>query len=505
MKKLLFLFLLFGGIFQCNAQKEAFNWIWGICNSLDSCSPNYGTVILKFNDNEIEKISNRNFREDFYSGTATISDSLGNFLMAFNGRFLFDSTGNVIDSFINLPSGLYASGYKSFIFLKPKKKDNIYHLLYNYSTPLIDPVNLIDYTDLNLINVYISLDTINGINIIRRDTVDLNILNFPGHLEATRHANGRDWWILKSGFRRNSFLRGILSPEGLTFEDFITDADSMYNNAQIWHAMSSDGTKFFHFMGNSIRILDVYDFDRCTGELSNLRSFDFSELISENDFTPFNLSPDGNLIYMLRTDYESLQTSQNLVFDLNKNFIKYFFPDTSAPLLTPCLSPNLKQMVFGHYKYNANGTFDTFLSVLNEPNEYNEANLDTFAYVMPTWGYLRVPHNWANHMLGPVDGSSCDTLGLDQDYTWLPKVPEVSFVIYPNPGQSELNFRTDMPLPINRTITDAQGKLVLQQQFNKSSFTLSNEIDALQQGIYFVELRNNEKGIRASKKWMKIP
>jgi len=62
-----------------------------------------------------------------------------------------------------------------------------------------------------------------------------------------------------------------------------------------------------------------------------------------------------------------------------------------------------------------------------------------------------------------------------------------------------------MPLPIHVTITDAQGKLVLQQQFNKSSFTLSNEIAALPQGIYFVELRNNEKGIRASKKWMKIP
>ena len=502
MKKLLFLFLLFGGIFQCNAQKEAFNWIWGICTAGDSCNLPYSVSIIKFGSDSIERVySPNNFGGSFYAGTATMSDSLGNFLMAFDGKFLYDSVGNTIAELTNQNYGSITAPINSFTFLRLKNDKENYYLIYNYSKFLTTPVGLLTIADDDIIKLKINVSNENGIQFISADTIRYNEFVYPGGNVYNRHANGRDWWILKSGFRRNSFLRGILSPEGLTFEDFKTDADSMYNNAQIWHAMSSDGTKFFHFMGNSIRILDVYDFDRCTGELSNLRSFDFSELLHPDDFNPFNLSPDGNTLYFRRGNVETFQGFKNLVFNINNNE----FHEINYSMNTPCLAPNLKQMVFGHYIYYDNGTFNTFLSVLNEPNEYNEANLDTFAYVMPTWGYLRVPHNWANHMLGPVDGSSCDTLGLDQDYTWLPKVPEVSFVIYPNPGQSELNFRTDMPLPINLTITDAQGKLVLQQQFNKSSFTLSNEIAALQQGIYFVELRNNEKGIRASKKWMKIP
>ena len=502
MKKL-FLLLLFFCFFQnCYSQKEAFNWIWGICTAGDSCELPYSVSIIKFGSDSIERVySPNNFGGSFYAGTATISDSLGNFLMAYNGKTLLDSVGNVIQELTDLPYGSIPAGRKSFVFLKIKNESDCYHLIYNYSKLLSEPIGIRDYCDSNIINMKIKVSSAFGYQIVSRDTFNFPIISTPGSIESTRHANGRDWWILKSGFRRNTFLRGILSPEGLTFEDFETDADTMYNDANIFKSFSSDGSKYFHFLGNSIRILDVYDFDRCTGELSNLRSFDFSELLHPDDFNPFNLSPDGNTLYFLRGNVETFQGFKNLVFNINNNE----FHEINYSMNTPCLAPNLKQMVFGHYIYYDNGTFDTFLSVLNEPNEYNEANLDTFAYVMPTWGYLRVPHNWANHMLGPVDGSSCDTLGLDQDYTWLPKVPEVSFVIYPNPGQSELNFRTDMSLPINLTITDAQGKLVLQQQFNKSSFTLSSEIAALPQGIYFVELRNNEKGIRASKKWMKIP
>jgi hypothetical protein len=159
-------------------------------------------------------------------------------------------------------------------------------------------------------------------------------------------------------------------------------------------------------------------------------------------------------------------------------------------------------MVFGHYKYNEDGTFDTFISVLNEPNEYTEANLDTFAYVMPTWGYLRVPHNWANHMLGPVDGSICDTLGLDQDYTWLPKVEEETFLVFPNPSSGALNVRSSLKGALTFSITDLTGKTVFQNIPASGNFALEQELKNLSAGLYYLSLQNEHK--RLSKKWMKM-
>jgi hypothetical protein len=385
----------------------------------------------------------------------------------------------------------------SFIFLKIKNERDCYHLIYNYSKLLNEPIGSRDYCDSNIIDIKIKVNLSLGYEILSRDTINLPIISTPGSIECTRHANGRDWWILKSGFKRNSFLRGILSPDSLSFEDFTTEADTMYNDASIFKSFSSDGSKYFHFLGNNIRILDVYDFDRCTGELSNLRSFDFSELINEADFTPFNLSPNGNLLYFRRGNIETSRL-ENLIYDISNQTYNLM----SKTVNSPCLSPNLKQIVFGHFKYNEDITYDTFLSVLNEPNEYNEANLDTFAYAMPTLGYLRVPHNWANHMLGPVDGSSCDTLGLDQDYTWLPKVEEETFLVFPNPSSGALNVRSSLKGALTFSITDLTGKTVFQNVPVSGNFTLEQELKNLPAGLYYLSLQNEHK--RLSKKWVKI-
>jgi len=211
-KKLLFLFLLFGGIFQCNAQKEAFNWIWGICTAGDSCELPYSVSIIKFGSDSIERVySPNNFGGSFYAGTATISDSLGNFLMAYNGKTLLDSVGNVIQELTDLPYGSIPAGRKSFVFLKIKNESDCYHLIYNYSKLLSEPIGIRDYCDSNIINMKIKVSSAFGYQIVSRDTFNFPIISTPGSIESTRHANGRDWWILKSGFRRNTFLRGILS------------------------------------------------------------------------------------------------------------------------------------------------------------------------------------------------------------------------------------------------------------------------------------------------------
>jgi len=99
MRIFLILFITVNSL-SLSAQKEAYNWIWGTCFPEFGCDGIddglNGTGIMKFNDDSLESITTKYFPAPFTKGTATISDSLGNFLMAFNGKTLFDSSGNTI-------------------------------------------------------------------------------------------------------------------------------------------------------------------------------------------------------------------------------------------------------------------------------------------------------------------------------------------------------------------------------------------------------------------------
>jgi len=84
----------------------------------------------------------------------------------------------------------------------------------------------------------------------------------------------------------------------------LTSSDSAYTSFQ-WASFSSDGSKYVHWFGGHIRELQVFDFDRCSGELSNLQTYDFSDIVIDEwftDFTPFSLSPDGTKLYMVKTN-----------------------------------------------------------------------------------------------------------------------------------------------------------------------------------------------------------
>jgi len=485
------------------AQKEAYSWIWGYCDStVNSCNGLYGTAIMRFNNDSIASIDTVSFPSPFKRFSTSISDSAGNFLMAFNQKYLFDKNGNVLLEYDTASYGSMRIFRQSALFFKLKDNTNFYYLISDnierIDTPFGQPrlnhrtkeIYLTKIKIESTIPTIISIDTL-----IRNDTIS------GGCYHACRHANGRDWWIFRSTYNQQQYLRGLLTPYSIDFDVYTCPGPNLFQQGGR-NQFSSDGSKLFHYIPVETRKMQIYDFDRCTGELSNFREIDFSSFIPypPYDFTPFVLSPDASKIYMGRSNPTEVYSYQNIQVDVETNQMSVVADSVFVPILTP----NLKWVVSGYQEVP--WTPLDKLNVFTQPNELGNASGSLKdLYSLPLGGFFVEQPEYANHLLGPIDGSSCDTLGLDQDYTWLPKVPEVSFVIYPNPGQSELNFRTDMPLPINLTITDAQGKLVLQQQFNKSSFTLSSEIAALQQGIYFVELRNNEKGIRASKKWMKIP
>ncbi len=489
------------------AQKEAYNWIWGTCFPEFGCDGIddglNGTGIMKFNDDSLESITTKYFPAPFTLGSATISDSLGNFLMAFNGKTLFDSSGNILSELSELDWNDLIIAYRGFLFLKPRINDGYYYLMNSYSGNFANSPNPFNVGIDTLFSVTkIKIDEI-GYNVEETIRYDMPISSVPGGIDACRHANGRDWWFLKIGQRKNQYIRGLLSPDTLILEPYYTNQDSAYTNFA-WASFSSDGSKYVHWFGGHIRELQVFDFDRCTGELSNLQTFDFSEIVIDEwftDFTPFSLSPDGSKLYMTRTNSSNYLVIDNFQYDLQTQ---------TATVLTDSLgifslTPNLKHMLGGFCCMNYTPTPNVpYASILKQPNEAGvESEFIPFYYELPLYGFNYTPPNQANHLLGPIDGTICDSLGLN-DETSIQKIEQFSVNIYPNPGISQLNFSTDIALPVKVTIRDNIGKTVYENTFNTSKFLISTELNELKTGIYFVELQSEGSGYRLAKKWMKV-
>jgi hypothetical protein len=505
--RILFVFTFLVLQITASAQKEAYNWIWGTCFPEFGCDGIddglNGTGIMKFNDDSLESITTKYFPAPFSRGSATISDSLGNFLMAFNGKTLFDSSGNIIAEMNESAFNDVYFGYRGFVFLRHKLSGNNFKLIHSYGGSFPNSPN--PYStgiDTAIFVTYISFDegtyTINS-----SERYDLPIQTVSGAIDACRHANGRDWWMLKLGHKKNQYIKGLLSPDTLTLAPYYTNQDSAYVSFG-WASFSSDGSKYVHWFGGHIRELQVFDFDRCTGELSNLQTFDFSDIVIDEwftDFTPFSLSPDGSKLYMTRTNSTDYLVIDNFQYDLETQ---------TAIVLTDSLgifslTPNLKHMLGGFCCMNYTPEPNMpYASILKQPNEVGfDAEFIPFYYELPLYGFNYTPPNQANHLLGPVDGTVCDSLGLN-DETSIKKLEQFSFNLFPNPGNEVIHFTTDLPLPLKLTIRDNQGRTVIEKTMNQKSFSIQEGIAELNTGIYFVELKSEKKPNRLVKKWMKM-
>jgi hypothetical protein len=149
-------------------------------------------------------------------------------------------------------------------------------------------------------------------------------------------------------------------------------------------------------------------------------------------------------------------------------------------------------------------TGSPFAGAVFNPNLIGEnCNYNSQYYELPLYGFIYTPPNQANHLLGPIDGTICDSLGLN-DETGFTRIKQFSFNLFPNPGQNELNFKTDLPLPINAIIRDNQGKVVFENNFTTKTFSITSGLSKLNSGLYFIELQSIKNQQRLSRKWMKI-
>ena len=112
-----------------------------------------------------------------------------------------------------------------------------------------------------------------------------------------------------------------------------------------------------------------------------------------------------------------------------------------------------------------------------------------------------MPSNYANFKLGALTGSSCDTLS-----TGIPTSlinPAFHFKVYPNPMEGSLTIERDVPALSAISISDMLGRVVWQGETAAHTTVLTEEIESLKQGIYWLEIQDVNTGNRAGKRFIK--
>ena len=379
--------------------------------------------------------------------TASFCDSAGNILLFTNGWNIFNAKGEIIENGDSLHQPTlpqfetqlsYPFGQSAFFLQDPDSQSIVYLISMNYGE---HPANMISYLEVGTDLMVHTIKITAGEAIV----LEKNRVLLSGTLmapTACRHANGRDWWIMVSDADNNFHYRILLSPLGFSTvqvqnignkpNTVPVDGSNAYSTLT-GNCFSPDGR--FYVDINDVIGFSVFEFDRCTGLLSKERRFNFAF-----DMLPQYLG--GPIVKYYRHTFGSGATfssdSRFMFVGSGWDFGNNLIPVGVHPLL---LQFDLSNDVLGSpdtivnpFGYATNLSRDAFVTMEMGPdgkiylNTYRQdsayhtiqySNLKGKAcklvYNTPYFGeYInRAMPYMPNYHLGPLDGSPCDTLGLN--------------------------------------------------------------------------------------------
>lgn len=308
---------------------------------------------------------------------------------------------------------------------------------------------------------------------------------------ATRHANGRDWWVVMPRRTSSGFHVGLLTPEG--FEDKGVQSIGLdtlqYAYCCGQTVFSPDGSKYIKHMPHYG--VELLDFDRCTGILSNPVYIDFS---SDNNGAG---NPRGGVIVAPGGRYLYVTTAYHILqYDL-------WAPDLAASVDTVAtwdgfyspyptgffqlaLAPNGKI-------YIVSGSTNDVLHVIHQPDSAGVAcQVEQHGFSVPTLTGWSAP-NFPNFKLGALAGSPCDTIPPDSTMTsgyyssgWTDHL-----LAYPNPATDFLHL-IKISGSFGQTgilrVYASTGAVATQRRLESQDSEFALLLDAWPNGMYWWEV-----------------
>ncbi len=359
--------------------------------------------------------------------------------------------------------------------------------------------------------------------VVQKNVSLLGNMRMVDCLLAVKHGNGRDWWVIVRqstfhlGTSNNSWYTFLISPFGISGGN-IQNVGNMNptNSGRLAYDTLSNRICFV----NSVSLVELYDFDRCTGVISNPTTIEPPQQTQPYPWywsCEFSASGqylysggwqwnDSSYLWQFDTWATNIAASKTLLWQSNypvsyvigqlkrapdgKIYLSNGWVDTTGNYQFPYLSNQ-------YYPENMN------LSVINSPDLPGAAcNFQPYSFYLggkrTYWG---LPNN-PDYDLGPLVGSPCDTLvSINEPVS---SNNAEMFVYYTSSWQTAfINAQHLTGSRYKLEIFDLMGKSIFRESgaLNPPYFTKNLNCNSFATGVYTVVLIT-EKG-RLVKRFVK--
>lgn len=465
------------------------------------CPPPVQGNIFWFNDDSLQQIIDPACLPitRAFSGAAFSDRHTGELLFASNGWRLINGFGGILAHKLwrddvphpgdssDTTTVNYAAGP---LFLNHPSDSNKVYLFYGQrSAPFFEGQYLMAA---DIYFTYALLD-IPTQSLISKNNVVLSDTSSMGDMQACRHANGRDWWIIKPHIYTDMYYVGLLDPTGINMNLVQLPGVPHLLRSNTSSKFNIQGNKYIQYIGQPHRQVYEYDFDRCLGVLSNYRMHDVSDSIANNDLiSGISISPDGSKFYFKRNSTVLINGMEQGLFQLDLSNDEINLITTYAG--TPQMMPNGKKMIFYEYFFDENNTIQRRVSEIANPNSsFAELEINHFKYNTPNAMIGLAPSNFAYFRLGAEEGSACDTLGPVSVGVSL-QGEDKGMVVFPNPNAGQLNIEIkNINAPAHFRILNSLGQLVYEWHSSDAVQSIDLSKLNLNSGLYIVQ-QNDKNG-----------
>jgi hypothetical protein len=330
-------------------------------------------------------------------------------------------------------------------------------------------------------------------------------------LGAVRHANGRDWWVVGHEFLSNRFIIALATPDTVVLlrQQAIGEIYGKYDKG--FGGSGYGGEMVFSRDGSRLitttteTLIQSFAFDRCTGVLSDYKLIQGPDTLNYESPWSLALSPNGNLLYVqggiqqdsIRAIFQYDLSSPDILgtrtelfrysnsvgagtgeYELgldNRIYISHYFVFPPwIPQNPLCPLDSMYISTIEHPDVVGLGCGLSLNSVYMGGKKVRAGNLPRMPY----------------YDLGPVDNSTCDTLGLDQTplNTQAQALSKATFQVYPNPATTEVSLKWETPAEFTHwALIDIWGRTILQGAINEPG-AINVSLANLPAGLYFIEL-----------------
>jgi hypothetical protein len=411
--QVLFITLIWG-ITSMYAQRHDYNWYFGY--DFNTGIPGTELSLFDFNQDSFYRIDIIGKIQPDVSNVS-YSDSTGNLLLLANGCIITDASQDTIQNGSGLNPGWQATNFCpegvlnvpqwGFILPYPKSEKNKAVLIHFRNN---DTNDALLYTVIDLTANAGKPAVTDQKNIIFTEDI-LGV----GCLAAVKHANGRDWWIVTKKKLANKYYISLLDPTGVHFSHIQEIGNGPIGAYFYEMVFTPDGSKLA--VSNAVENIILFDFDRCSGQLSNPDRIEFQDVADSLQFytdgglafsvdNRFMYSTNRLNLYQYDMQADDIGASRKVVavydgfsgpggsFKTRFGFME-LAPDGRIFCRPPCGGCEGMHVMWHPER---EGELSDF-----RQHYFYDLNEVVFS------GMPMMP----NYRLGAVDGSPCDTIGFD--------------------------------------------------------------------------------------------